>query len=155
MLATVTITLAQDQAAPPPAAAPAPASPTNVEPATATAPAVSAQSARELFERLARRLEGSMALLPRMACRFDITGVGSWRISVDRGRVAVEESRESADLAVELPEELLLKVVAGEKQLMTAFMRGEVIVDGEIAYLPALQRLLRSRPASVERQIGK
>jgi glycogen debranching enzyme len=139
----------------PPAAAPAPASPTNVEPATATAPAVSAQSARELFERLARRLEGSMALLPRMACRFDITGVGSWRISVDRGRVAVEESRESADLAVELPEELLLKVVAGEKQLMTAFMRGEVIVDGEIAYLPALQRLLRSRPASVERQIGK
>ena len=60
-----------------------------------------------------------------------------------------------SDLAVELPEELLLKVVAGEKQLMTAFMRGEVVVDGDMAYAPALLRLLRSRSATVERQVGK
>ena len=93
--------------------------------------------------------------MSRMACRFDIAGVGSWRISVDRGRVAVEESRESADLVLELPEVLLLEIVSGEKNLLTAFMRGEVVVDGDIAYIPALQRLLRSRSASVERQVGQ
>jgi putative sterol carrier protein len=115
----------------------------------------SARSARELFDLLARRLHDTSALLPQMACRFDVAGVASWRISVDRGRVAVKESRERADLALQLPEELLLEIVSGKKNLLAAIMRGEVVVDGDMAYAPALLRLLRSRAATVERQIGK
>jgi glycogen debranching enzyme len=113
-----------------------------------------ARSARDLFDQFALRVHGSTAL-PPMACRFDITGVGSWRITVERGRVAVEESRESADLALELSEALLLDIASDKKNLLTAFMRGDVVVHGDIAYVPALQRLLRSRSASAERQLGK
>ncbi len=102
-----------------------------------------AVSARELFDRAQRRIEGSVVLLPRVSCRFDVDGAGSWRVMLDHGRVTVAESHDSADIVIKLPEPLLLEIARGEKSLLTAYMRGEVTLEGDLAYMPTLQRVVR------------
>ena len=53
-----------------------------------------AESARQLFATLDQRIDVSVLAGLRAACRFDVTGAGSWRVLVVAGTVHVSESED-------------------------------------------------------------
>jgi hypothetical protein len=67
---------------------------------------------------------------------------GVMRVTLNRGKLTVDESGDAANLTLKLPEPLLLEVARGEKNLLTAQMRGDATLEGDPAYLSTLQRIL-------------
>lgn len=83
--------------------------------------------------------------------RFDIQGVGVWRVRVDRGRVVVHEGTGDADCIVRCSPDDFVRLARGEQNLVTAFMQGRVEIEGDLALAQALHGILPSpRPAAQE-----
>jgi glycogen debranching enzyme len=101
-----------------------------------------ATSARQLFETLDRRVDVSALAGPRLSCRFDVAGAGSWRVVIVEGSMHVSESQDPSDAVIKLSEDLLLQLVRGEQNLNTAFMSGRVEVVGDTAVGERLARAL-------------
>jgi SCP-2 sterol transfer family len=99
-------------------------------------------SARQLFATLDRRVDAAELAGLRSSCRFDVAGAGSWRVLVVDGSVHVGESRDPADTVVRLPEDLLLQLVRGDRNLTTAVLSGRVEVVGDLAVAERLARAL-------------
>jgi putative sterol carrier protein len=76
--------------------------------------------------------------------RFDIDGVGSFRIEVDHGRLAIREdkSRSPADCVIGCSEQDFLKFATGEQNMLTAYMQGRVQVEGDLALAKLLEGIL-------------
>ena len=102
------------------------------------------ETAREFFEDLkVRTAEGSERTRGLTASyRFDVDGVGSWRVDVDDGAVSVSESAAAADCVIAVPEDLLLRIVRGEQSPMGAFLMGKIRVEGDAALAMRLKDLL-------------
>jgi glycogen debranching enzyme len=73
--------------------------------------------------------------------RFDVEGLGSWRVQLDAGEFAVSESADQADLMLELTEQVFLDIVRGEQNPLTAFLKGSVRMTGDFSLAPTLIRL--------------
>jgi len=78
----------------------------------------------------------------RAACRFDVTGAGSWRVLVVAGTVHVSESEDPADTVIKVPEDVLLRLMRGEQNLTTAMLRGHVEVVGDLGLAERLARAM-------------
>jgi SCP-2 sterol transfer family len=108
----------------------------NGSPRTRPAPA---QSASDLFERLAEFTDPSLLDGSRMTYRFDVQGAGSWHVTIDAGSLTVVESEEAADCVVRTSEETLMGILRGEQNATTAFLAGLLQVEGDLAIATKLE----------------
>jgi putative sterol carrier protein len=89
--------------------------------------------------------------------RFDLrTGenVDTYTVKVADGRASVSRRREKADCVASMDASLFDAVTSGEANAVTAFLRGEIRVDGDVAVLMAFERLFPgpadARPTTTE-----
>ena len=101
-----------------------------------------AQTAREFFEGLEGRLNASGIGNASGSYRFAVRGAGSWRVDVAEGRAEVTESDEGGDCVISMREDVLLRLISGDQNPMTAFMTGKIKVDGDIGMAMRLKDLL-------------
>ena len=78
---------------------------------------------------------------------FDVDQVGTWRVSVDHGKIQVFEGAHAADCIIRTSAMEFAHILKGERNLLTAFMRGEVEVEGDLALA---QKLLGIVPAPIQ-----
>jgi putative sterol carrier protein len=102
---------------------------------------LTASTAREFFQDLGRRAAGGSERTRGLTAtyRFDIDGVGSWRVVIDDGAVSVEESDAAADCVIQASEKTLLEIVDGKRNPMGALLMGKVKLTGD----PGLAMRLR------------
>lgn len=101
-------------------------------------------SVRHFFEEFEARVDASRSAGKRVSYRFDVRGVGAWRIELDDGAVRVGESgpNEPADCVVETDEKTFLGIVRRERNPAMAYMTGKVKVHGGVSKLVELQDIL-------------
>ena len=99
-------------------------------------------SARELFEGLEQRIDPARATGKQVSYRFDIRGVGSWRLELADGKVSVSESDADADCVIETTEDVLLGIVSGDQSPALAYMTGKIKVQGRTDLALGLRDLL-------------
>ena len=100
-----------------------------------------AESAREFFETLEERIDPARTRGTNASYRFDVEGVGSWRVEVNDGDVDVRESDAPADCVIRAREEVFLRLVRGEQDPLMAYMLGKVKVEGDVALARRLRDL--------------
>jgi putative sterol carrier protein len=102
------------------------------------------ESVRHFFEEFEQRVDASRSAGKHLSYRFDVRGVGSWRIELDDGAVRVSESGpdEAADCVVETDEKTFLGIVRRERSPIMAYMTGKVSVHGGVSKLAELQDIL-------------
>jgi len=109
-------------------------------------------SVQEVFEGLKRR-----TFEPRLrgvygSYRFDILGVGSFRVSVSDGDLRVVESEGGGDCVITCGPGVFLRIVNGTQNLLTAAMQGLVEIGGDLALAQRLHALL---PSPLEEHAGE
>ncbi len=102
-------------------------------------------AAGELFERLGtverlpllKRASGTMLL--------ELTGgkrLERWRITVDKGAVAVARGNGPADCVLRADRKLFARMASGKVNAFAAVLRGAVTIEGDPRLLVLFQRLL-------------
>jgi glycogen debranching enzyme/putative sterol carrier protein len=118
----------------------------------AAAPMPDFESARDFFERAELFIDPARTQSKQATYRFDIVGAGSWRIAVDDGTVSVSEGDAEADYVLRLDEDLLLRILRGEQSSTTAFLTGQLIVEGDLTLAPLLDQILSPLSQAAERR---
>jgi predicted lipid carrier protein YhbT len=112
---------------------------------SAQPPANPADAVMQLFDRI-RRLGRVEALADVTgSLRFDIDQGGqndAWLVSVHNGQISVEHRDGEADCVVQLDGELLARMATGQANAMTALLRADMMVTGDVQLLVLLERLL-------------
>ena len=96
-------------------------------------------------ERLVGRASGS--------ARFDLVDgrkAERWLVTIDRGDITVSRRNAAADCVLRADRASFERIVAGERNVMAAVLRGEVAVTGDPSLLVLLQRLI-PRPGGPRR----
>jgi glycogen debranching enzyme len=96
---------------------------------------------REFFARFGEYVDPAAMPGLRASHRFDVQGVGTWRVALDDGEFDVSEDAEEADLTLELTERVFLDIVRGEQNPMTAFLNGSVKMSGDFTLAPIVIRI--------------
>jgi putative sterol carrier protein len=102
------------------------------------------ESVRHFFDEFQSHVDASKTAGKHVSYRFDVRGVGTWRIELDDGVVRVTESGPGvpADCVVEADERTFLGIVRREKNPVMAYMTGKVKVHGGVSKLVELQEIL-------------
>ena len=100
-------------------------------------------AARAFFEGLEARVAAANLAGIDHSYRFEIEGEGSWNLRVRNGTVAVTEGGAdgSADATIRTNGETFERIVSGQQNPATAYMRGKVKVEGDLGAVMKLQRL--------------
>ena len=98
-------------------------------------------SAREFFEGLEARVDGSKTAGMNNSYLFDIDGAGKWHVSVQDGKVSVTEGEQEADAVISASEETFQKLVSGDQNPTSAYMTGKLKVKGDMGAAMKLQKL--------------
>jgi putative sterol carrier protein len=112
-----------------------------------------ATATAEFFDRLAER--GSEPGLARTtgSVRFDLTRDGRtehWRVDFRRGALTVARDAGAADCVVRCDASVFDDLASGRSNAMAAYLRGQVVADGEAELLTRFQRLF---PAPTGRKV--
>jgi putative sterol carrier protein len=104
-----------------------------------------AEGARDVLQLLARRGHD-----PRLedfsgTYRFDVEGVGTWRVAVDHGVMTVTEGEGAADCTIRCDEDDFVRIASGRQNLVTAFMQGRVQVEGSMVLAQKLAGVVGTR----------
>lgn len=75
--------------------------------------------------------------------RFDLEEGRSFLITLDRGRIALEEGAAGAECRFRCSMEVFQRALSGEGNLLTALMRGNIRVYGDLELAKRLYRYLR------------
>jgi glycogen debranching enzyme len=105
--------------------------------------AAGAPSAAELFGRIEDYLDPRATRGERATYRFDVVGVGSWRLEVADGRISCASGNGEADCVIRMGEATLVRVLTGEQNAFTAMLSGRLSVEGEMALAARLERFRR------------
>jgi putative sterol carrier protein len=103
---------------------------------------VTYESAQQFFDGLKANADRARTSDLSATYRFDIAGVGSWRVEVNAGAVTVEESDGPADCAIATDERTFLAVVQGDKNPVGAYMTGKIRVEGDVGLALRLRDLV-------------
>jgi len=98
-------------------------------------------SARDFFEGLEARVDGSKTAGMNNSYLFDIDGAGKWYVSVQDGKVSVTEGEQEADAVISASEETFEKLVSGDQNPTSAYMTGKLKVKGDMGAAMKLQKL--------------
>lgn len=104
-------------------------------------------SARAYFEALAARGRESGLADAVGTWQFEIEGAGTWTVTADHGAVLVAEgapANGSPRTKLHMSEDELLRLVRGDdhENLFMALLRGELEIEGELAFAHALHAIL-------------
>jgi putative sterol carrier protein len=98
-------------------------------------------TAKEFFEGLEARVDGSKTAGMNNSYLFDIDGAGKWHVSVQDGKVSVSEGEQEADAVISASEETFEKLVSGDQNPTSAYMTGKLKVKGDMGAAMKLQKL--------------
>jgi putative sterol carrier protein len=98
-------------------------------------------TAREFFDTLESRADASKTAGMTHSYLFDIEGAGKWTVSVNDGKVTVNEGGEDADAVITASEATFEKIVSGEQNPTSAYMTGKLKVKGDMGAAMKLQKL--------------
>lgn len=103
------------------------------------------------FERLSRRENELLLQQVTGSIRFDLAHeelVEHWFLSVDQGRVEVTREQREADCVLRTDMRIFEGMVCGEISSITAMLRGQIVVQGDLRLLMLLERVLPGPPGS-------
>jgi putative sterol carrier protein len=99
----------------------------------------------QLFNRISRGgREDSLADVEGRL-RFDLNmgdHVEQWAIDVHYGQITVSRDATEPDCVVALDKELLDRIATGQANAMSALLRADIVVSGDVRLLVLLERLL-------------
>lgn len=98
-----------------------------------------------LFERLSHA--GRVNALAEVdgTVRFDLSlgdRIDNWLVTVRHGEITASHGGGDADCVVQLDKDLFDRMVTGQANAMTALLRADMIVTGDVKLLVLLERLL-------------
>jgi putative sterol carrier protein len=105
----------------------------------------------EFFDALAQRGHDPMLGRFKGSVRFDVKSgnrTEHFRVAFKQGDITVTHDEAEADCVVRADRSLLNACAAGEKNIMAAFLRGEIAVQGDPQLLVLFQRILPGRKQS-------
>jgi len=76
--------------------------------------------------------------------RFDVEGVGSWRVEVHDEIATVTESTAPADCVFRCNEADFVRIARGEQNLVTAVLQGRVQAEGDYALAQRFHGFIRA-----------
>ena len=94
------------------------------------------------YEPLLRNVSGTV--------RFDLVSgkvTERWLVAIRKGNLAVSRKNVAADTTMRLSRTLFEAVVSGETNLLSAMLRGEVVLEGDYRLMIMVRRLFRKRLA--------
>lgn len=100
------------------------------------------QSAKEFFELLPSRANGSRTDGLNASYVFEIEGGGTWTVKVVDGKVAVSEGDTGGDCTISASEQTFERLVAGKQNPLTAYMTGKLKVSGDVSAALKLKSLI-------------
>lgn len=111
-----------------------------------------ADAAEDFIAGLAERGHDPLLEKTQGTVRLEVRGdkkTRSWLLVLERGDVTVSRRKGEADATVRATEELFGSLLRGEANALTAFLRGDLQVEGDPTILLSLQRLF---PGQQERR---
>ena len=81
--------------------------------------------------------------------RFDLLDgerLEHWAVKIDDGAIAVSHSRAKADAVVRLERSKFERMARGTMNAMAAALRGDLVVEGDLALVMLFQRLFPGPP---------
>ena len=112
------------------------------------------ETTAEFFEELGRRGHDPLVAKATGTIRCDLVDdkrTERWLVSVRNGHITVSRKAAQADCRLRVQKALFDRLVRGEANAMTALLRGEMSVDGDVRLLVLLQRLFPGPPSSRDR----
>jgi putative sterol carrier protein len=94
------------------------------------------------YEPLFRKVSGTV--------RFDLVSgkaTERWLVAIRKGNLAVSRKNVAADTTMRLSRTLFEAVVRGETNLLSALLRGEVVLEGDYRLMIMVRRVFRKRLA--------
>ena len=94
------------------------------------------------YEPLLRKVSGTV--------RFDLVSgktTERWLVAIRKGNLAVSRKNVAADTTMRLSRALFEAVASGETNVLSAMLRGEVVLEGDYRLMIMVRRLLRKRLA--------
>jgi putative sterol carrier protein len=111
---------------------------------------VASTTADAFFEEIAQRGHEPLMEKASGVLRVDLRNgeqVASWFLSFDHGDITVSRDGDEAECTVRMEGKVFDRVANGDTNAVTALLRGEVDVDGDIDLLTLFQRLFPGRQA--------
>ena len=99
----------------------------------------------EFFEQLRNRRHEPMLAGITSTFRFELEDGAKterWHVAVTKGDIAVSQRNARADCVMRMSRKLSNQVTSGERNVVAAFMRGEIGLEGDWNLMVQLQRLL-------------
>ena len=105
----------------------------------------------DFFDQLARR--GHEPLLQRASgtLRFDLehgAETDHWLVAIDRGDLAVSRKKVRADCVVRTDRDLFESIAGGRVNVVAAYLRGVVAIEGDLELAVLFQRVFPGPPRS-------
>lgn len=110
--------------------------------------------AEKFFDELASRGHEPLLAQARGSARFDLVNGGRtarWLVTVDRGDITVSRRNSRADCVVRASKALFDRIASGNANAMAAFLRGDLVVEGDPELLLLIQRLFPGPGATEKR----
>jgi len=104
-----------------------------------------AESPRQIFAAYTATPDPELEGLHGRTLRFDIEGHGSWVLTVKGLTVEAIESTAPADTVVTCSEADFHALRSGELNMVTAWMRGEIQIEGDPLLAQKVHSVIRAR----------
>jgi len=101
------------------------------------------------FERMGDRGHEPLLERQRGTIRFDVLGgrsVDQWLVAVDRGDISVSHTNADADCVVRTDRSTLEGMVSGNVNMVAAFLRGQLELEGDLELLVLFRRMFPGPP---------
>ncbi|MEQ4301471.1 SCP2 sterol-binding domain-containing protein [Plantactinospora sp. B6F1] len=105
----------------------------------------------EFFNRIEESGPGLLPTRARGTLRFDIDRgdeVDHWFVAINRGNVLVSREWREADCVVTTDKDLFDKLATGEAQVLAAYNRNDLTVQGSLPLLLTFRRAFPSPPGT-------
>jgi putative sterol carrier protein len=113
-----------------------------------------ADATADFFERLGDRDHEPLLEKTSGSVLFELTNgkqTDRWFVSIDKGDIAVSRKGGRADATVRARKDVFDGVASGKVNAMAALLRGAIAVEGNVALMARIQRLLPGPPQSARR----
>ena len=101
------------------------------------------EQVREIFGRLGEREFASRLADVRGTYLFDVRDTGKWYVTITDGHIDVSEDGPEPDCVIECGPDDVVKIAAGEMNLLTALLRGQISARGDLALAQKFHSFVR------------